>query len=837
MKGSRRFTTTPIERTRTNSTHSMNLFIKPSNLVEENQSKKRTDSLVPSSAKLTDNLLKIGKNQHTENNIKVVCRVRPLNSKEKEYSDTTCIEKLNENTIKINTNDKESCNKANSHVFTFDGIFSSESTQIEMYTSTAKPIVESFIAGFNGTILAYGQTSSGKSHTMQGVLDSPEFKGLTPRIIEEIFSALDKLENINYQVFISVFEIYQEKLKDLLNHNNSNLNIREQKNKGVFIENLMEKEIKNASKAMSLINESISNRTVSSTNMNEYSSRSHLIFLIQLVQLNNDDLSKKSSKLYLVDLAGSEKVSKTGAVGTTLEEAKGINKSLTTLGMVINALTENNPNTHIPYRNSKLTRVLSESLGGNSKTSLIITLSPSIYNDAESLSSLRFGIRAKKIKNKAKINKETSIDELKLEIDKLKEYCFKLEWKHERIVKYLVKQGVKLPSEEELNTTTNTIKDKENNNKDTEMHKDKDKDKDLVPIEHPKKNPQLPLLEKHYEGEDFSNGGFLDEEGDKLNLNTISEEEAFLEETFINTPLSNIRPNYDKENSSSVPLLAIDRNKPSILDETTKVNSIKEINEINDIRVKYVELLYIINQIEEEKATLKNQLEGQKQKKYSKYEIERTIDFKYEIKTSIINNNNYITLNAFNEEKQSNTENILNVNDSLIKADPNKNNNNNNNYNNNINASSKLDLKDNSAKSSFMTINENFFDVMEEMLYDLDHIHFKNPNLTEVTDMIKIYKDKFSKLKILNNEETNKKELGMIKENGFKDNITNNINIDNCNYINNQLVYRELESRASKLVKFHINNKPGIKNVIYNPTFVNWNLNNFKHRFKNLNNN
>ena len=159
------------------------------------------------------------------------------------------------------------------------------------------------------------------------------------------------------------------------------------------------------------------NRAIGVTDMNKQSSRSHSIFIMTITQHNSSDFSTKTGKLYLVDLAGSEKISKTGAKGQTLDEAKTINKSLTTLGIVIKCLTDGK-STHVPYRDSKLTRILSESLGGNSKTCLIITCSPSIFNEAETISTLRFGKRAKQIKNKPKINKEFSIQELKFLLEK-----------------------------------------------------------------------------------------------------------------------------------------------------------------------------------------------------------------------------------------------------------------------------------------------------------------------------------------------------------------------------------------------------------------------------------
>jgi len=170
--------------------------------------------------------------------------------------------------------------------------------------------------------------------------------------------------------------------------------VREDKKKGIYIEDLSEHAAANSKEVLNIMKKGMDNRAVNATNMNAESSRSHSLVVFNIIHNNLKDLSTKISKLYLVDLAGSEKTSKTGATGQTLEEAKSINKSLTTLGLVINNLTESKK-THIPYRESKLTRILQESLGGNSKTFLIITCSPSRYNEAETLSTLRFGIRAK----------------------------------------------------------------------------------------------------------------------------------------------------------------------------------------------------------------------------------------------------------------------------------------------------------------------------------------------------------------------------------------------------------------------------------------------------------
>ncbi len=208
-----------------------------------------------------------------------------------------------------------------------------------------------------------------------------------------------------------------QKLRDLLDFNKQDLKIRSDKKRGIFIEDLTENYISSPEEVYKLIDQARQNRAIAATNMNQRSSRSHMIFILSISQNNTVDLTAKTGKLYLVDLAGSEKISKTGAEGKTLDEAKKINASLTTLGKVINALTDGK-STHIPYRDSKLTRVLQESLGGNSKTTLIVTCSPHPNNLAETISTLRFGISAKKIKNTPKINKELTVAELQALLDK-----------------------------------------------------------------------------------------------------------------------------------------------------------------------------------------------------------------------------------------------------------------------------------------------------------------------------------------------------------------------------------------------------------------------------------
>ncbi|KAF4579009.1 hypothetical protein EYR36_000818 [Pleurotus pulmonarius] len=278
--------------------------------------------------------------------------------------------------------------------FTFDRVFPMGTQQHEVFDYGVKDIVKDVMDGYNGTVFAYGQTGSGKTFTMMGAdIDSTELKGIIPRITEQIFQSIVESDpHLEYLVKVSYMEIYLERIRDLLCPQNDNLQVHEEKSKGVYVKNLSDYYScffdKSVPKSLLLIPSNAD------------------------LQRNTESGTMKTGNLYLVDLAGSEKVGKTGASGQTLEEAKKINKSLSALGMVINALTDGKAK-HIPYRDSKLTRILQESLGGNSRTTLIINCSPSSYNEAETLSTLRFGIRAKSIKNSARVNAELSPAELK----------------------------------------------------------------------------------------------------------------------------------------------------------------------------------------------------------------------------------------------------------------------------------------------------------------------------------------------------------------------------------------------------------------------------------------
>ncbi|KAI0062276.1 kinesin heavy chain [Artomyces pyxidatus] len=351
----------------------------------------------------------------SSNNIKVICRFRPPNSiEQREGSEIVVAFDENLQTVQLRSISAQASTGPEKDGFTFDRVFPMGTQQHEVFDYGVKDIVKDVLDGYNGTVFAYGQTGSGKTFTMMGAdIDSPELKGIIPRITEQIFQSIVESDaHLEYFVKVSYMEIYLERIRDLLQPQNDNLQVHEEKNKGVYVKNLSDYYVSSAREVYEIMRQGGAARVVTSTNMNAESSRSHSIFLITISQRNTETGAQKTGNLYLVDLAGSEKVGKTGASGQTLEEAKKINKSLSALGMVINALTDSKAK-HIPYRDSKLTRILQESLGGNSRTTLIINCSPASYNEAETLSTLRFGIRAKSIKNTARVNAELSPLELK----------------------------------------------------------------------------------------------------------------------------------------------------------------------------------------------------------------------------------------------------------------------------------------------------------------------------------------------------------------------------------------------------------------------------------------
>ncbi|KAG2525738.1 hypothetical protein BBI17_000463 [Phytophthora kernoviae] len=354
----------------------------------------------------------MGSAPETRAGIRVCARFRPQNKLEQKHQATECV-RLEDNTAAHVQNDTRGV--SDPHVFTFDQVFGTASSQLDVYKATAKPLVESALRGYNCTCFVYGQTGSGKTFSMEGVPGDSDYEGIIPRVMADIFDGIQNMQaELEFIVRVSYIEIYMEKIRDLLKPSSTNLNVRENRERGVWIAGATEVCCASAEEMLSVMRLGGANRVISSTRMNSESSRSHSVFIITIEQRNTATGSLKSGKLFLVDLAGSEKVGKTHAKGQTLKEAQHINKSLSALGGVMNALTSGHANTHIPYRDSKLTRLLQDSLGGNSETTLLVCASSSSYNSDETVSTLRFGTRAKNIKNKPKVNEERTVAEYKV---------------------------------------------------------------------------------------------------------------------------------------------------------------------------------------------------------------------------------------------------------------------------------------------------------------------------------------------------------------------------------------------------------------------------------------
>ncbi|KAD7477658.1 hypothetical protein E3N88_00794 [Mikania micrantha] len=361
-----------------------------------------------------------------DHNVQVIIRVRPLSSSEMAVQGPSrCVKQGSSQTITwIGPPEAR---------FTFDHVADEHVSQEMLFKVAGVPMVENCMGGYNSCMFAYGQTGSGKTHTMLGDIDGGSRRhsvnsGMTPRDREA-----RREEKIQYTCKCSFLEIYNEQILDLLDPSSTNLQIREDTKKGVYVENLKEIEVTSARDVIQLLIQGAANRKVASTNMNCASSRSHSVFtcIIESKWLSQGVTHHRFARLNLVDLAGSERQKGSGAEGERLKEATNINKSLSTLGLVIMNLVNvsNGKSLHVPYRDSKLTFLLQDSLGGNSKTTIIANISPSSCNSLETLSTLKFAQRAKFIKNHATINEDASGDVLAMrtQIQQLKNEVSRLQ--------------------------------------------------------------------------------------------------------------------------------------------------------------------------------------------------------------------------------------------------------------------------------------------------------------------------------------------------------------------------------------------------------------------------
>lgn len=363
--------------------------------------------------------------------VQVAIRCRPLSKDETKNNNSTIVH-IDPSVCQVRVQDPKAANSGGAaegpKIFTFDLVFPQGTEQKHLYDNTCRVIVDSVLQGYNGTVFAYGQTGTGKTHTMEGVLGDEGLKGVTPRTFDQLFQSIDvSSQDVKYLVRASFIQIYNDAVLDLLGKDTETKHdLKQNAQGGVYVDGIEPTAVNSVDDLNHLLNEGKKARHVGGTAMNAVSSRSHCIFqiIVETCILNKDGSPGpvRMGKLNLVDLAGSERIDKTGAEGDRRKEGININKSLTALGNVIAALTSKKKQ-FVPYRDSKLTRLLQDSLGGNTRTVMIANIGPADYNFEETISTLRFADRAKNIKNKPKINedpKDAKMREYQEEIAKLR---------------------------------------------------------------------------------------------------------------------------------------------------------------------------------------------------------------------------------------------------------------------------------------------------------------------------------------------------------------------------------------------------------------------------------
>ncbi|XP_049446306.1 kinesin-like protein KIF3C [Epinephelus fuscoguttatus] len=379
----------------------------------------------------------MSKNKSSES-VKVVVRCRPLNQKDESNGPAGGIVQMDLRLGQVILRNPRAPASEPQKTFTFDAVYDANSKQRDLYDESVRPLIDSVLAGFNGTIFAYGQTGTGKTYTMQGAWLDPERRGVIPNAFDHIFTHISRSQSDKqYLVRASYLEIYLEDIRDLLDPNHGSakaLELRESPESGVYVRDLTScvcKSIKEIEEVMNVGNQA---RAVGATDMNEHSSRSHALFLITVECSQPGPDGRKHirvGRLNLVDLAGSERQAKTGVQGERLKEAAKINLSLSALGNVISALADGRSG-HVPYRDSKLTRLLQDSLGGNAKTVMVATLGPASQHYDETLTTLRYANRAKNIQNQPRVNedpKDALLREFQMEIARLRAQLHYRKWR------------------------------------------------------------------------------------------------------------------------------------------------------------------------------------------------------------------------------------------------------------------------------------------------------------------------------------------------------------------------------------------------------------------------
>ena len=591
---------------------------------------------------------------------------------------------------------------------------------MEIFENTTKNIIDNAILGYNGTILVYGQAGSGKTYTISNDLNDQNLKGIIPRTFEYLFEKIKDIlekEKIKIDINIAFIQIYLETIQDLLCPKNT-VKIREGAEKGIFLENCLWINVKNDKECKEAFERGEKNRMVESTEINEYNTRSHTILMIKIEKCySNEEIEQNvvtKGMLYLVDLAGSERI-KPYIKGKQLEQTKKINNSLSVLGNCINSIVLGN--SYIPFRESKLTRVLQEALGGNSNTSLIVTLSPSNLNSEESLSSLNFGSRAMKLVINPKRNIE-SVEENALE--KLnKKYIELLEKYNELDLKYKNKENGEKENfekiikeyqdklneinlslnekEEEINILNNELNQLKQTNKVTSLQNN-ELNKKLNLVNSKNKNNQF-ILEPQIK-ELLAEQGIEVEEINKNNVNPIinqlinnnkekNEDNNILVKkiNILNSSLEELRKNYEeKYNIIEQEKQTVLRNYPVYLEkidilekENTKLQTINNINleKINNIEEEKNQIqsdFKKLKRVETERNKLKNKIQSlnENNKKLSEINSQlklknKDIESKYETQIKKYEESKFHRLNNYlNQMENIRLISSLNINEKLL---------------------------------------------------------------------------------------------------------------------------------------------------------------------------